>query len=73
MHFYRTQDTCRICGLQFSSQSYGGPGICPSCDCGNFGQNMIEKQRKTIERLERELAEARSGTADSANNGEVTR
>ena len=28
-------DLCRICGNQFGSRSFGGPGICPSCDCGN--------------------------------------
>lgn len=27
-------DTCRICGMNFSSRSFGGPGVCPACDCG---------------------------------------
>ncbi len=27
-------DKCRICGNYFSQRSFGGPGICPSCDCG---------------------------------------
>jgi hypothetical protein len=26
--------------------------ICPSCDCGNFGQTAINRQRREIERLE---------------------
>lgn len=25
---------CKVCKLEFFSQSYGGPDICPSCDCG---------------------------------------
>lgn len=27
-------DVCRMCGLPFGSRSFGGPGICPACDCG---------------------------------------
>lgn len=42
---------CRICGLPFTSASYGGPGICPSCDCGNFGATVVQRQAKAIERL----------------------
>src|ERR1035437_2779256 len=34
-------DLCRICGLQFGSRSFGGPGICPACDCGLPPQNRI--------------------------------
>lgn len=27
-------DRCKVCGMDFSSRSMGGPGICPACDCG---------------------------------------
>lgn len=26
---------CIICGAKKYSRSFGGEGICPSCDCGN--------------------------------------
>jgi hypothetical protein len=44
-------ELCTICGLRFYNRSAGGPGICPSCDCGFFGPGAIEAQRKEIERL----------------------
>lgn len=25
---------CYICNQYYSGNSYGGPGVCPSCDCG---------------------------------------
>ena len=25
---------CKICGCLYSSPSFGGPGVCPACDCG---------------------------------------
>lgn len=25
---------CNVCGNNYTSASMGGPGICPSCDCG---------------------------------------
>jgi hypothetical protein len=46
---------CKICGLYFTEASFGGPGICPSCDCGNFGIGAIERQRLEIERLRAEI------------------
>ena len=27
-------DHCRICDKDFTSASFGGPGVCPACDCG---------------------------------------
>lgn len=44
-------DRCTICGLEFTEPSYGGPGICPSCDCGDFGINKIQRQAREIIRL----------------------
>jgi hypothetical protein len=35
---------CKICGQHFSSASYGGPGICPSCDCGRFPEGWTREQ-----------------------------
>lgn len=43
---------CRICGLRYYSHSWGGPGVCPSCDCGNFGPAIVQRQAKEIERLQ---------------------
>ena len=48
-------DTCSICGMQFSVRSYGGPGICPACDCGFTGASMVKAQREEIERLQAEV------------------
>ena len=25
---------CNICGKQYDNPSFGGPGVCPACDCG---------------------------------------
>lgn len=43
---------CVICGSTNYALSMGGPTICPSCDCGDFG---IER----VKRLGRELASTR--------------
>jgi hypothetical protein len=48
---------CKICGLTYYSRSYGGDGICPSCDCGNFGLPAVERQAKRIQELEAVLRE----------------
>lgn len=49
-------DTCTICGVAFTEPSFGGPGICPACDCGYDNK---EAQRKEIERLRLQLSRAR--------------
>ena len=46
---------CRVCNMDYSSPSCGGPGICPSCDCG------VPPKEK---RLRMELAKARSECLD---------
>jgi hypothetical protein len=47
---------CVVCGDRFSSRSFGGPGICPSCDCGI---SPIEKMlRAENHRLQAELIAA---------------
>jgi len=60
---------CTICGLRYFNQSCGGPGICPSCDCGNFGAAMVERQGKEITRLraalERIVGATQTGSWDS--------
>lgn len=48
---------CVICGLSNYPLSAGGPTICPSCDCGDFGPAKIERQRKEIEQRSIELAD----------------
>lgn len=49
-------DTCTICGVAFTEPSFGGPGICPACDCGYDNK---ETQRKEIERLRLQLSRAK--------------
>lgn len=49
---------CIICGDINYALSMGGPGICPSCDCGNFGITVVKRQAAEIIRLRAELAEA---------------
>ena len=55
---------CNICHLEYSSASYGGPGVCPACDCG------IPPE---VSRLRKELAEARSQANPFAFNFEEMR
>lgn len=42
---------CVVCGLRNYSLSYGGPDICPGCDCGHTGESVVRAQRAEIERL----------------------
>jgi hypothetical protein len=35
---------CKICGQHYSSMSYGGPGICPRCDCGSLPDGWTTDQ-----------------------------
>jgi uncharacterized Zn finger protein (UPF0148 family) len=57
---------CVICGLTDYPLSFGGPTICPSCDCGDFGPVKIERQRKEIEsqRAENERLKEHLATND---------
>lgn len=48
---------CIICGLRDYSLSFGGPTICPSCDCGHTGQHKVRMQAERIMDLEREVLE----------------
>ena len=45
-------DRCTICGSDFSAASFGGPGICPTCDCG---VQPVAIQKAVIEQLRIEL------------------
>lgn len=47
---------CVVCGLTKYPLSVGGPTICPTCDCGSFGPQLVERQRKEIERHRAALA-----------------
>lgn len=42
---------CVMCGLTNYALSCGGPTICPSCDCGIFGYQTVDRQRKEIDQL----------------------
>lgn len=50
-------EICTFCGERFYSRSYGGPGICPSCDCGNFGPGVVKRQGARIAALEAQCCE----------------
>jgi hypothetical protein len=39
---------CEICGETNYQLSIGGPSICPSCDCGNFGPDVVRRLGKVI-------------------------
>jgi hypothetical protein len=39
---------CVICAAVNYPLSMGGPTICPSCDCGNFGPEVLKKQGKAF-------------------------
>ena len=43
---------CVVCGLRNYPLSMGGPSICPRCDCGYYGPNLIADQKRRIEELE---------------------
>lgn len=47
---------CVVCGLRDYPLSFGGPTICPSCDCGNTGQQKVRRQAERIRELEKQLA-----------------
>jgi len=51
---------CVICDATNYPLSYGGPTVCPSCDCGDFGIKKIKQQRDEIERLRSEIIELRN-------------
>lgn len=51
---------CIICGDRDYPLSAGGPTICPSCDCGDFGLAKVKRQAAEIERLT-----AREAAADA--------
>lgn len=44
-------EICNGCGLRYYNRSAGGPNVCPACDCGFTGAEMVKAQRAEIERL----------------------
>ena len=42
---------CVYCGDTNYANSIGGPMVCPSCDCGDFGVYKVQRQAKIIEQL----------------------
>jgi hypothetical protein len=56
---------CVICGDVGYELSMGGPSICPSCDCGNFGIYVVKRQAKVIAELRERLAAYERKDADS--------
>lgn len=57
---------CAACGLRNYGLSYGGPTICPACDCGNSGPSRMNAQRERIAELEREIAALREALGQIA-------
>ena len=49
---------CVICGAINYELSLGGVDICPTCDCGNFGQTRIKSLQTEIQFLKDKLAVA---------------
>ena len=52
-------DICRMCGLPFSEPSFGGPGVCPACDCGITTADTVKRQAAKIARLTAEVERLR--------------
>lgn len=47
---------CIICGAVNYAPSYGGPNICPPCDCGPPNPVEVRKLREAYHQLPLELA-----------------
>ena len=47
---------CVLCGAINYPPSMGGPMICPSCDCGDFGVAKIQRQAAELARLRAHVA-----------------
>lgn len=56
---------CIYCGAVNYAPSMGGPMICPSCDCGNFGPSVVQRQGETITDLRTQLA-SEQATSEAA-------
>lgn len=57
---------CAICGLTNYPLSFGGPTICPSCDCGDSGPYVISRQATDLRRLGAEVERLRASNHDLA-------
>lgn len=49
---------CVICGAVNYEPSVGGPNICQSCDCGNFGPAVVQRLGSEIVELRKRLEQA---------------
>ena len=49
---------CEFCGGTNYEPSLGGPTICPSCDCGDFGPDVVRRLGAEIVALRAKLAHA---------------
>ena len=54
---------CKLCDSDFTSQSYGGPDICPACDCG-IDPKVIKLQNENAQ-LHAEIARLRECVTQS--------
>lgn len=60
---------CQLCGDTNYALSMGGPGICPSCDCGNFGPHTVKRQAKTIYELRERVTKLEAEVQSAEING----
>jgi NTP pyrophosphatase (non-canonical NTP hydrolase) len=54
---------CQVCGCVNYAASFGGPTICPSCDCGFYGAPVVQRQGREIIALREEIAALRAQPA----------
>lgn len=59
---------CMYCGATNYASSFGGPMICPSCDCGNFGPEVVTRQGQTIVALQTSIAAEWRPIAEAADS-----
>jgi hypothetical protein len=55
-------EPCKICGAVECSESFGGPGICPKCDCGVYNPHILAWHNN---RLSTELADLKLRLAEA--------
>ena len=56
---------CIVCGLRNYNLSFGGPGICPACDCGRGNNGLTKAQKLRIQELETALQSAHAALAEA--------
>ena len=55
---------CAICGRTNYAMSYGGPSICPQCDCGSYNANILASYNQRLTEKLSELSKERKAISD---------